>query len=295
MKSKVKIVTWFTYLQVLNAKWFLAILLLGMGIILAFTQSDKISGLLLNQGNSITVEKEQQEVMEQDIIKENISSAIQFLAIMILFMLIALYGANISNSVIEEKGARIIETLLCYVKPLELLSGKMFGYLLGIVTHFVAWGVVGTIVFKISNIENTIISTLFYFLNEKVLTLFLCSVILGFILYALLFMALSSFADSMQDAGTLTFPVVCILMVVYLLSLVMLKNADIVWVNVVSYLPFFSSIMSFTVIDMEYITWNEVIVRILVQMVEVIIFTVICSKIYRRGIVSYGVKKLFKR
>ncbi len=290
MNHKLKIVTSFTYLQVVNAKWFLILFVLGIGFIFFCTQEDKIANWVMsNEENETTMVAEQKET------EEDMRAIVQYFAMIAMLMPMILYGTGIANTVVEEKSSRIIETLLCYAKPIEILSGKILGFVLGMMTHIIAWGLIYIVIFKIANMPNTFLETLSYLMNERVLILFVCSMILGFMLYGFLYAALGAFADSVQDSGPLLYPVLMIPIVVYIVSLIVIKKPEMTWVNLVSYLPFFSSMMSFTVIDLEHITWLEVMIRILVQVVEVILFAIFCSRLYRRGVVSYGIKNLWKR
>lgn len=291
MKKKVRIVTWFTYLQTLNTKAFLIIALLGIGCILVSTQFDKIADWVMDdQKNESVVVAEQGSVTEEDII-----IATQYLAIMAVGFFVYIYGIIIANMIVEERTTRVTETLFCYVKPLELLSGKIFGCLLGIGTHIAIWGVSYIMIFKIMNIPNTFFGTLFRLIDKRVFVFILCTVVFGFILYSFLYAALASFIDNVQDATITLLPVIVIWGVTYLSSVFAMRNPEVEWVKILSYVPFFSCTMSFVAIDLEQITWMEVIMRILIQIAEVIIFAIICSDIYRRAIVSYGKKSIFKK
>lgn len=291
MKKKIRIVTWFTYLQTLNTKTFLIVALLGIGCILVSTQSDKIADWIVGDQKNESVRAEEQE----SVTEEGIIIATQYIAIMAVGCLVYLYGAAIASMIVEDRTTRVAETLLCYVKPLELLSGKILGYLLSIGTHMAIWGVSYIMIFKIMNIPNTFFGILSRLVDKRVLVFVLCTVVLGFILYSFLYAALASFIDNAQDVTITLLPVMVIWGVTYLSSVFAMRNPEVEWVKILSYVPFFSSTMSFVAIDLEQITWMEVIMRILIQIVEVIIFAIICSDIYRRAIVSYGKKSIFKK
>ena len=55
---------------------------------------------------------------------------------------------------------------------------------------------------------------------------------------------------------------------------------------------FFSPIVSVVTNDLIQLTWAEVAENAGIQMLEVVIVALICARFYRRGVVSYGIRKL---
>ena len=133
MSNKTGKVIQFTLKQVVTSNWFCLITVLGIVCVFLSTQIDKILGAIFGT----TVDATGQRNVTLSV--EDATSLLQLAIVFVLFLLIMVYGSNIANSIVEEKSGRIIETLLCYVKPLELLVGKVTGYLLGIVVQMVVW------------------------------------------------------------------------------------------------------------------------------------------------------------
>ena len=201
-----------------------------------------------------------------------------------------IYGASISNSVVEEKSARIIETLLCYVKPMELLAGKIVGYMVAVVQQLAIWGVVraiGSLFVKQS--KNAV--NLSDLISGPAMVLIVGSIVFGFMMYAFAFAALASYTDNAQDSTQLMMPVVLVIMVVYFIGLAMMRGATSPVLTVITYLPFALPILGVSVNDLQTISMSTAVILVLIQMAEVIVISIICSRIYRRGVVSYGIKK----
>ncbi|WP_442588506.1 ABC transporter permease [Pedobacter sp. AW31-3R] len=81
------------------------------------------------------------------------STVIAYVAGIMMFMFIMLYGIQVMRGVIEEKTNRIIEVMISSVKPFQLMMGKIIGIALVGLTQFVLWIVltaaISTVVVKV--------------------------------------------------------------------------------------------------------------------------------------------------
>lgn len=286
MNKKTGKVIWFTLKQVITSNWFCLITVLGLVCVFLSTQLDTIIGALF--GTTTDTSGQVSVTLSVD----DATYLLQFAIVFILFLLILMYGSNIANSIVEEKSGRIIETLLCYVKPLELLTGKIIGYLLGIAVQIAIWvGYYAILDIAMDLPENPVFVTLGE-LQIQVYVLLLASVVLGFTMYAFAFAALSSYADNAQDSTQLMFPVTLVIMMAYFVSMSVISGFGGTWTKIIAVAPFFSPIVSFVTSDLTTLTWSEVAVSVGIQLAEVIVVALVCAKFYRRGVVSYGLKKM---
>lgn len=286
MSNKTGKVIWFTFKQVITSNWFCLITVLGLACVFLTTQIDKIIGALF--GTTVDAAGQTSVVLTV----EDATFLLQMAIIFVLFLLILIYGSSIANSIVEEKSGRIIETLLCYVKPLQLLAGKVIGYMLGIVTQVAIWVGYYVILDMTMDLPENPVFVALGELQPQVYVLLAVSIVLGFMMYAFAFAAMSSFADNAQDSTQLMFPMTMVMMCAYFVSLGIMSGIGGDWLKVVAKAPFFSSIVSFVTSDLTVLTWGEVAVNTVIQLVEVVVVAVICAKFYRRGVVSYGLKKL---
>lgn len=288
MKNKIGTVIWFTYIQVLRSKWFVLIALLGIMGIIASTQYKEIAKML----GVGTLSTQDVSTMNIQLSGSEATFILQFIIVIILFLLILIYGSNIANSIVEEKSGRIIETLLCYIRPTQLLGGKILAYVFGIATQAGIWAVVYFVLKKILKVPANSIFILLDSVNQEMLILLCFSIVFGFVMYAFAFAALASFADNAQDSTQLTMPIGLIIMAVYFISLAVMNGLDGNWVDILSYAPFFSPIMTFVVINTDMLSLGILSIRLGVMLIETIVIAIVCSKIYRRGVVNYGIKKI---
>lgn len=286
MSNKTGKVIWFTLKQVITSNWFCLITVLGLVCVFLSTQLDTIIGALF--GTTVDASGQVSVALSVD----DATYLLQFAIVFILFLLILMYGSNIANSIVEEKSGRIIETLLCYVKPLELLTGKIVGYLLGIAVQIAIWIGYYAILDMVMDLPANPVFVTLGELQIQVYVLLLASVVLGFMMYAFAFAALSSYADNAQDSTQLMFPVTLVIMMAYFVSMAVMSGFGGTWTKIIAVAPFFSPIVSFVTSDLTALTWSEVAISVGIQLAEVIVVALICAKFYRRGVVSYGLKKM---
>ena len=111
MKNKIGTVIWFTYIQVLRSKWFVLIALLGIMGIIASTQYKEIA-IMLGVG---TLSTQDVSTMNIQLSGSEATFILQFIIVIILFLLILIYGSNIANSIVEEKSGRIFTSNHCVI------------------------------------------------------------------------------------------------------------------------------------------------------------------------------------
>ena len=286
MNNKTGKVIWFTFKQVVTSNWFCLISVLGLVCVFLSTQIDKIIGAIY--GTTANISGQGSVTLSE----HDATFLLQISIVAILFLMILIYGSSIANSVVEEKSGRIIETLLCYVKPLQLLVGKVTGYLLGVILQVTVW--VGYYLL-LANILEMPSNPVFVTLGEmppQTYVLLIAALISGFMMYEFAFAALSSYANNAQDSTQLMFPVALIVLLAYFLSMAVMTGFTGIWARVFSMAPFFSPIVSVVTNDLIHLTWAEVAENAGIQMLEVVIVALICARFYRRGVVSYGIRKL---
>ncbi len=68
----------------------------------------------------------------------------------IIFMFVAMFGAQVMSSVIEEKSSRVVEVLISSVRAIDLMFGKIIGVALVALTQFLLWIVLTVILVSIA-------------------------------------------------------------------------------------------------------------------------------------------------
>lgn len=68
-----------------------------------------------------------------------VKTVVGFLLAVLVFMAVFLFGSQVMRGVVEEKSSRIVEVIVCSVKPFQLMMGKVVGIGLVGLTQFALW------------------------------------------------------------------------------------------------------------------------------------------------------------
>lgn len=215
--------------------------------------------------------------------------------VMMLYFLILIYGSILSNSVVEEKSSRIMETLLCYTKPLTLMLGKITGYFAIALLHMGIWGGFAFIAMNGTPIDEETTSLFAGLLTTKTIFLFAISLIFGFLMYASAYVAFASYADNAQDATQLMMPMTLLLMAAFIVSMFALNNTTSNLCTVLSYCPFFAPILFFGQAVSNGASMFSMVTHIVTQIVETAIIIAVSAYFYRQGVFHYGASNFLQR
>lgn len=259
------------------------------------------------------------------------STLIAFVAGIMMFIFIMMYGIQVMRGVIEEKTNRIIEVMISSVKPFQLMMGKIIGIALVGLTQFILWIVLTATISTVTigifvdkeEIQQTVaasqqqataglsseqleeveqqsnpvadIQQSLEGLNiTKIVIIFLFYFIAGYLFYSALYAAIGSAVDNETETQQFMMPVMLPLLLGYALSLSVVANdpyGDIAFW--LSMIPFTSPIAM--VVRLPYGVPEWQLALSMVIMVAGFISTVwLASKIYRVGILMYGKKVNFK-
>ncbi|RZK51461.1 MAG: ABC transporter permease [Pedobacter sp.] len=256
------------------------------------------------------------------------STIIAFIAGVLMFMFIMLYGIQVMRGVIEEKTSRIIEVMISSVKPFQLMMGKIIGIALVGLTQFVLWIV---LTFTISTVVATVfidkedlktVTTTANAKNElatgtsavsaaqgpmadiqkslaglevgKIVTVFIFFFLGGYLFYSALYAAIGSAVDSETETQQFMMPVMMPLLLGYALSLSVVTNdpyGDIAfWLSMI---PFTSPIAMVVRLPYGVPAW-ELALSMAILVAGFVLTVWVASRIYRVGILMYGKKTTFK-
>ncbi len=249
-----------------------------------------------------------------------VAYAVSFIAGILIYMILLIYGTMVMRGVMEEKTNRIAEVIVSSAKPFQLMLGKIIGIGAVGLTQFAIWIVVmsllqliipllfpdvfhqlsdpaiagaavqragsGKLAQIIEGIQSLpialiLFSFIFYFLG-------------GYLLYAALFAAIGSVvSEDQQEAQQLVFPVMMPLILGFVIMTKAINDPD-------SGIAVFGSLFPFTspIVMMGRVTygvpWWQLALSMLLLVLTFLFFTWVTAKIYRTGILLYGKKITWK-
>ena len=243
---------------------------------------------------------------------------------MLIYMFIFISGAQVMNSVVQEKTNRIVEVMICSVKPFELMMGKIISVALVCLTQFMMW-IVLTIVLLfcanqfmgggagveemvqasnsmngVSAVEMTIeageLSVVQEALNMmkmvnwvEILGFFFIYFIGGYLLYAALFAAIGSAVDNETDTQQFMMPITIVILFALYAGIYSAENPEGPLAFWCSMIPFTSPIVMMVRIPFDVPVWEKLL-SVGLLILTFIGTTWMSAKIYRTGILMYGKK-----
>ena len=215
-----------------------------------------------------------------------------YIMIFALYMVILLYGQMVAMNVATEKSSRAMEVLVTSAKPIGMMFGKVIASCTaGLVQLSAIFG--SALIFYNLNKsywgENMIVDSIFN-IPPELFAFMLVFFLLGFLIYAFLFGAISSTVSKLEDINTAVQPVTYLFVIGFMVVMFSMSsgNVDNILMKVCSYIPFTSPMAMFTRIAMSTVAWYEIAVSIVILIASTIGIGVLSAKIYRVGVLMYG-------
>jgi ABC-2 type transport system permease protein len=267
---------------------------------------------------SVTLGKEGEEKIND----ATVNYALGFVAGILIYIFIFVYGNQIMQGVIEEKSSRIVEILVSSLKPFQLMMGKIVGIGAVGLTQFLIWVVlIGTLssivmgflgmqmpqqqAMEMANPEfaqaapdsgelSRILMVIEGIDFVALVTSFIFYFLGGYLLYGALFAAIGSAVDAPSDAQQFMFPITIPLIVSYMgLFVFVLQDPNSTTSFWLSVIPLTSPIAMMGRISYGVPFW-ELALSMGLLVGGFLITTWLAGKIYRIGILMHGTKPTYK-
>jgi ABC-2 type transport system permease protein len=226
---------------------------------------------------SVQPEVELLEPSEQD------DLLIYFVALgfgLIFFSSAITFGATIAQSVVEEKQTRVVEILMSAIPARALLAGKVVGNSVLALGQIVLTAIGATLTLALTGQSNLVGS-----LGPSVLW-FIVFFAIGFVLLAALFAASAALVSRQEDVGSVTTPVVMLVMIPYFL-VIFFNDNDLV-LTIMSYVPFSAPVGMPMRIFLGSAEWWEPILSLAVIVLTTVVVVVAGARIYENSLLRTG-------
>jgi ABC-2 type transport system permease protein len=216
-----------------------------------------------------------------------------YILFFMLFLAILIWGQQVMNGVLEEKGTRVMEVLVSAVKPFELMMGKLSGICLVGLTQFAIWlltlvvlsapGVVaalGTLPdeFKLPSLApSSALHFLFFF-------------VMGFMVYASFYAALGAAFNNLQEAQQVAGTLSILFAIPAIVMPMVINSPSSSTSTVMSLIPLFTPILMPLRIFVETPPLWQIAIGYVLTIGFLLLMVWFSSRIYRVGILMYGKK-----
>lgn len=246
------------------------------GVSFDLTFADDMDG----ESGSDTAAKEDSLLSGDDPLKRIVPGA--FAAIILLSIVMS--GMMVFQSASQEKKDKIAEIILSSVTPNELMQGKIIGYfVLGIIQVFVWIGLaIPLIIWKFD-------IAIFEYLFVPELIVLLAIAVLGYLLFAALFVGLGATMEDVSTSGNFQGMVLMLPFLPLILIGPILDNPGGLVAQIGSYIPFTSPavlIMRLTMLDVW--PWVDIAIGSGILIISVWLFMKLAGKVFQVGILMYG-------
>ena len=215
-----------------------------------------------------------------------------YIMIMALYMVILLYGQMVAMNVATEKSSRAMEVLITSAKPANMMFGKVLASCAAGLVQLVAIFGSGLLLYNLNKAYwggNEIVDSIFN-IPPELLGYMLVFFLLGFLIYAFLYGAISSTVSKLEDINTAVQPVTYLFLAGFMVVVFSMSsgNVDNLLMKICSYLPFTSPMAMFTRLAMSAVAWYEVALSVGILVGTTVGIGILAAKIYRAGVLMYG-------
>lgn len=215
-----------------------------------------------------------------------------YIMIFALYMVILLYGQMVAMSVATEKSSRAMELLITSAKPINMMFGKVLAACIAGLVQLVAIFGSALVFYNMNKSywgDNGIIDSIFN-IPPDLFVYMLVFFLLGFLIYAFLYGAISSTVSKLEDINTAVQPLTFLFVIGFMVVMFSMSSGsvDTLLMQICSYIPFTSPMAMFTRIAMSTVPWYEIAISIGVLVVSTFGIGILSAKIYRVGVLMYG-------
>lgn len=224
------------------------------------------------------------------------AAALAMVLFFILYIAIIMWGQQVMQGVLEEKGSRVIEVVISTVTPFELMMGKLIGICLLGLTQLAIWlgtmlvvtspGIVATLAFLPPGVSLPTLSAV-------TLINFVLLFILGFLAYATLYAGIGASFNNLQEAQQAASLAMVFVIIPVMVMYPVINDPNSRMATILSLIPMFTPLLMPLRIAIEMPPVWQVALAYALTIGFVIGMIWVCARIYRVGILMYGKKPTF--
>lgn len=219
-----------------------------------------------------------------------------YIMIFALYMVILLYGQMVATNVATEKSSRAMEVLVTSAKPTSMMFGKVLASCIAGFSQLVLVFGTAILLYNVNKeaLSHPLIASIFDIPIELFIYLIVFFV-LGFLIYAFMFGAIGSTASKLEDINTSVMPITFLFIIAFMVVMFSMGSGSVdnTAMLVCSYIPFTSPMAMFTRICMSTVAWYEIAISIAILIGSTVGIGVLSAKIYRVGVLLYGMPPKF--
>jgi len=214
--------------------------------------------------------------------------------VMMLYFMLYFYGFAVTRGVIQEKSSRVMEVLLGSVSPDQLMTGKILGIGLAGLTQTVFYVATAAVlrvaasVFFAAKDGAMDLSGFTDAVAPAKLVFFLLYFVLGYFLFVTFFAIIGAVCNSEQEAQSLQFPVIFMLMIPMLSTFFFVQHPDAPAAVALSLVPVFAPMLMFMRITVLSPPAWQILLSVALLLGAIWVMFRVAAKVFRIGTLMYG-------
>lgn len=214
---------------------------------------------------------------------------IYFVAIgfgLVFFASAMTFGTTIAQSVVEEKQTRVVEILMSAIPVRALMAGKVVGNTIMAFAQITLIGVLVSAGMAVTG-QHVLLTDI-----GGPIIWFIVFFTFGFVLIAALYAATASMVSRQEDVGSVTAPVMMLIMIPYFLVIFFNNNALVL--AIMSYVPFSAPVGMPMRMFLGTAEWWEPLLSLVILLVTTWGVVVLGSRIYSNSLLRMGARVKLK-
>jgi ABC-2 type transport system permease protein len=253
-----------------------------------------------------------------------VATALGFVSMMIIYIMVFVYGSMVMRSVMEEKTNRIVEVIISAIRPFPLMLGKIMGVGAVGLTQFAIWAIFTPLLYLfvaflfasriaaaagegatmpsgISATEMAANQDMVQMISQEIgsfnfwliIPMFIFFFISGYILFASFFAAIgSAMNDDWGEGQSLVMIITIPLLIAFYVGAAAIQNPNGNLAVFASIFPLFSPVVMPARMVFEPPMW-QIALSMVLLIAACLFFIWLAGRIYRVGILLYGNKPSF--
>ncbi|GAB2931752.1 ABC transporter permease [Rhodococcus aerolatus] len=209
-------------------------------------------------------------------------TALAYVAVLLLFFTVFVYGIYVATGVVEEKQSRVVELLLSTITPLQLLVGKVVGIGAVGLTQVVLLGGAGLVTATATGVL-TIGAT-----AAGLLAVTVVWYVLGFAFFALLYAAAGSLVSRQEDVNAVSGPLTVVGFAAYFAAQYAVNDPGGTVARVLTWVPPFSAYLVPLRTAQGLVSPGQQVLTVVLMLLACTLAALLAARVYRRSVLHTG-------
>ncbi|MDE9829118.1 ABC transporter permease [Staphylococcus delphini] len=252
-----------------------------------------------SQINHTFIQKSGQKNSSTSESEQNFAKLITLSGTLLMFFIVFNYAQQIATEVATEKTSRVSEMIITSVKPTTHILAKIVGVLALAFTQIIILGltfVANYFIFDLKSMFGSFDIAITPHLT-RLIVFGVVFLILGILSFVILAAILGNLTARIEDLAQSLMPMTFLIMAAFYAGYFGSFNPDNIFINIMSYVPFFSPFVTFSRLALTTTPTFEAIIAVIIHIVLIGVLLFLAAKSYKNAVLSFekGWKNVLKR